>query len=155
MEKKIFLLADDDMDDRGMFCEALEIIDNNIVCHAVSDGRDALHALNSLNTKPLLIFLDINMPVMNGWQCLEKIKADDRYNEIPVIIISTSSHQREMDIARNMGALCYFTKPLHFDELTDVLRIIAGNIGPELPSALKYIESGVSKYVHTFPRDNY
>lgn len=124
MEKKNFLLADDDRDDRDLFREALTGIDKNIVCHFAEDGSEALEKINSLAEKPHLIFLDINMPGMNGWQCLTALKKDERYNNIPVIIISTSSHLRDMQIARDLGALCYLVKPNDFNELKDALQII-------------------------------
>ena len=148
MEKKIFLLADDDIDDREMFCEALKAIDSDVVCHVVADGREALDILNSLTEQPQLIFLDVNMPVINGWQCLGQLKEDERYNAIPVIVISTSSHQREMEIAKKLDALCYFTKPNHFDELINVLEIIVKNLGPGLPQALQDQGGNASQYIH-------
>ncbi|MBN9485458.1 MAG: response regulator [Bacteroidetes bacterium 43-93] len=147
MDTRIFLLADDDMDDRDMFCEALEEIDKNIFCHTAENGRDALSLLNKLPIHPQLIFLDINMPVLNGWQCLEKIKNEGQYDTIPVIIISTSSHQREMDIAKKLGAICYFTKPHDFDALKDILHAIASNIGPGLISTLKNLETHKPEYI--------
>ncbi len=128
MAKKILLLADDDIDDRELFCEALEIIDRDIICHIVADGREALNMLDRLDTLPQLIFLDINMPVMDGWQCLKKLKENARYRNIPVIIIYTSSHQREITIAKSLDALCYFTKPHNFNELIRVLQAIVNNL---------------------------
>jgi len=147
MNNKIFLLADDDQDDTEMFCEAIEGIDKNIVCHCVTDGREALKKLAELPKKPDLIFLDINMPVMNGWQCLKFLKEDERYREIPVIVISTSSHQREKNIAASLGALCYFTKPNDFSELVQVLQIIVANVGAGLPNALENIQGNFAQFI--------
>ena len=148
MEKKIFLLADDDQDDTEMFSEALAMIDNNIVCHCASDGREALKKLNELSEKPQIIFLDVNMPVMNGWQCLKHLKADKRYEKIPVIIISTSSHQREQEIAAELGAFCYLTKPNDFNELTTILDVIVTNLGDGLLSALQMMPLPCSQFIH-------
>jgi CheY-like chemotaxis protein len=136
MDKKIFLLVDDDLDDTEMFCEALASIDNSIVCHCAGNGQEALQTLNTLYEKPNIIFLDVNMPVMNGWQCLKHLKEDERYKQIPVIIVSTSSHKRESEIAADLGALCYLTKPNDFDELTIVLQVIVANLDDGLSSAL-------------------
>lgn len=148
MENKIFLLADDDSDDTEMFSEALAGIDKNIICHIVSDGREMFNLLSTLVDMPDLIFLDVNMPVMNGWQCLKLLKEDERYNQIPVIIFSTSSHQRDMDIAADLGALCYFTKPNDFNELAQVLRVITSNLGPGLRSAIKNMHSNISQFIY-------
>lgn len=124
INERIFLLADDDIDDREMFCSALNTIDSNIACHTVTDGREALESLHNMPQKPQLIFLDINMPVMSGWQCLKAIKEDSRYHSIPVVVISTSSNRREIDIARDLGAVCYFTKPHQYNELIEALRVL-------------------------------
>ena len=107
MEKKIFLLADDDMDDRGMFCEALEIIDSSIVCHAVVDGREALHALNSLDTRPQLIFLDIEMPIMNGMDLMKS------FVNHPQIILMTSHKNYALE-AFEYDVTDYLLKPVTY-----------------------------------------
>lgn len=136
MKARSFLLADDDKDDVEMFCEILMGIDNTILCHCVENGKEALRILDELAEKPDLIFLDINMPVMNGWQCLKQLKEDKRYQQIPVVVYSTSSHRREIDIAMELGALCFLTKPSDFKELQEIFRVIINNLGANLLSAL-------------------
>lgn len=155
MNQKIFLLADDDRDDTEMFREAIANIDNNIICHTAVDGFEALKMLDTLAENPGLIFLDVNMPVMNGWQCLKRIKEDDRYKMIPVIMISTSSHQREMDIAGELGVLCYISKPSNFNQLTKVLHVIVENIGNDLEKALQELQSNGSLLVYFFNRGDH
>lgn len=121
-----FLLADDDADDKTLFCEALAEIDPTIVCHTAADGKEALAILSEGQAKkPDIIFLDINMPVMDGWQCLGKLKADARHSNIPVIMYSTSSYQRDIEQALESGAFCFFTKPSDYRELRKILRLIA------------------------------
>jgi len=121
-----FLLADDDADDKTLFCEALSEIDPGIICHTASDGKEALAILTAKQIKkPSLIFLDINMPVMDGWQCLGKIKQDSYNKDIPVIMYSTSSYQRDIELALESGAFCFFTKPSDYRELRNILRLIA------------------------------
>lgn len=150
MAKNIFLLADDDSDDKELFSEALRSIDINIVCHITSDGSEALEKLSNLAEKPHLIFLDINMPVMNGWQCIKALKQDEKYVNIPVIIISTSSHQREMDLAQDFGALCYVTKPNDFNELRQVLQIFLAGLGAGLPELQRRLQASGSPFIYTF-----
>jgi CheY-like chemotaxis protein len=147
MDRKVFLLVDDDVDDTEMFIEALAGIDNSIKCHNAVDGRVALEKLNELDNNPNLIFLDINMPVMNGWQFLKIIKEDERYKQIPVIVISTSSHQRETTIALELGALCYLTKPNDFEILKNVLQLIVKHLDEGLPNALQNIQAVGSAYI--------
>lgn len=121
-----FLLADDDADDKTLFCEALSEIDPSIVCHTAADGKEALEILAEKQIKkPSLIFLDINMPVMDGWQCLGKIKENRDSKDIPVIMYSTSSYQRDIELALENGAFCFFTKPSDYRELRNILKLIA------------------------------
>lgn len=153
MDKKIVLLVDDDTDDTELFCEALCSVEENIVCHCTADGGEAMAKLNELSAKPHLIFLDINMPVMSGWQCLKALKEDERYTDIPVIIVSTSSNQREIEIAQDLGALCYFTKPNDFDDLTRMLRVIVTNPGSGLAAALQNLHRAGSPFIYSFAED--
>jgi CheY-like chemotaxis protein len=133
-----FLLADDDADDKTLFCEALAEIDPGIVCHTASDGKEALTILSQKKLdKPNIIFLDINMPVMDGWQCLGKLKEHNEHRDIPVIIYSTSSYQRDIELALDSGAFCFFTKPSDYRELRNILRLIATTPVDALSSAMK------------------
>ena len=115
------LLAEDDKDDRELFCEALTNISAHTTIHYAENGIEVLNKLEELTTSPDMIFLDINMPVMNGWQCLKTLKEDNRYKNIPIVVYSSSSHQREKDIARDMGALLFFTKPNDFYQFMEKL----------------------------------
>ncbi|MCV2483580.1 response regulator [Flavobacterium sp. SH_e] len=148
MIKKIILLADDDRDDAEMFCEALADIDENIICHCAENGSEALKMIEKQNEIPEVVFLDLNMPIMNGWECLKQLKSDDRYKNIPVIMISTSSYKNDMDTAANLGAVCYFIKPNNFKDLKDVLRSITLNLESGLKESLSSLET--SKYLYVF-----
>lgn len=147
MENKIILLADDDTDDTELFREALADIDNRIACLCADNGSLLLQQLKELDRQPDLIFLDLNMPVMNGWQCLKLLKEDERYRHIPVIMISTSSHQKEMDMASDLGALCYLVKPNNFDDLVQVLGVIVAHLGPGLRNAVLQLKKNGSKLI--------
>jgi CheY-like chemotaxis protein len=131
---KLFLLADDDGDDADLFKEALSIAAPPIGFSHVSDGVRVFQFLsNSKNAKPDLIFLDLNMPLMNGWQCLAKLKNHTNFKEIPVIMYSTSSHYRDKEIAKELGALAFFTKPSDFSILVKTLAYISRHSREELP----------------------
>ena len=133
-----FLLADDDADDKTLFCEALSEIDPSIVCHTASDGKEALAILAGAQVKkPSIIFLDINMPVMDGWQCLGKIKENTDHKNIPVIMYSTSSYQRDIELALEGGAFCFFTKPSDYRELRSILKLIATTPVDSMSHAMK------------------
>ncbi|WEK36066.1 MAG: response regulator [Candidatus Pseudobacter hemicellulosilyticus] len=124
-----FLLTDDDSDDRELFAEALMAIDPSIVCHFAEDGESALLLLESKRiAQPDMIFLDINMPGMNGWQLLKKLKASESLKNLPVVMYSTSSSTQDKETARDLGALCLITKPYNFKLVRNVLEIVVDSL---------------------------
>jgi CheY-like chemotaxis protein len=147
MTKK-FLLVDDDLDDTGLFCEALYEIDPYIICYVDHNARQALDKLKRDEyLLPDIIFIDINMPGMNGWQCLEELKKDQRFTNIPVIMYSTSSYSGDADKAIAMGALCFFTKPSEYNLLKKILKTIADNIGGNIADAISSFEGITAKKI--------
>jgi CheY-like chemotaxis protein len=116
---KMLMIVDDDSDDRYLFCKALEQIDLSYHCHEAEHGRDALEQLRRATTLPHMIFLDLNMHLMNGWECLTALKRDPLLKNIPVIIYSTSSAEYDIAAAREMGAVYYLTKPSDMQEIVD------------------------------------
>lgn len=149
MKKKVILLADDDVDDTEMFCEALSDIDESIICHCAGNGSEVFTILNEIDEIPELIFLDLNMPIMSGWECLKALKKEAKYKDIPVIMISTSSHKNDMDMASNLGSICYFVKPNNFNDLKFVLQTITSNLGEGLKDALADLQSSNVKHIFT------
>ena len=126
---KRFLVIDDDSDDRELFSEALASVDPVIVCDHATDGAEALKRLAMLEmAMPDIIFLDINMPGMNGWQFLTRLKAEDKYKDIPVIVYSTSSNTKDKRIAGDLGALCFITKPHAYRQLKHMLGIVVTHV---------------------------
>ncbi|MEP6514446.1 MAG: response regulator [Parafilimonas sp.] len=116
--KKTFLIVDDDADDCEFFCEAVSEIDASVKCITIHSGEDALQKLRTgIKQLPDFIFLDLNMPRMNGRQCLIELKKDTRLKNIPVIIYSTSSAQKDIDETRQLGAAYFLTKPSDFQKL--------------------------------------
>ncbi|MEO6407077.1 MAG: response regulator [Ferruginibacter sp.] len=120
--KKI-LLIDDDLDDAELFKEALAEADSTAFLDYQDDGKKALRDLSENETAlPHIIFLDINMPSISGWDCLKALKADNVLKKIPVIMYSTSSHKREMGIAADLGAADFIIKPHDYNELKEKLQ---------------------------------
>lgn len=118
----LFLLADDDADDQLLFLEALGEIDTSIECLVALNGEDALQKLKDRRENlPNYIFLDLNMPRMNGLQCLNEIKKMEQLHNIPVIIYTTSAAQRDIDESKKSGAEKFITKPTSFQELKNIL----------------------------------
>lgn len=117
MAKKI-LLVDDDADDRELFCEAIAEIAPETTCYTAVNGKKALAMLdNKVLDTPDIIFLDVNMPIMTGWECLKILKEKEEYKNIPVIIYSTTSRSNDVDRALQLGALNFYTKPADYKDL--------------------------------------
>jgi CheY-like chemotaxis protein len=128
VSSKFFLLADDDSDDAELFREALSSVNSSVDFQHVDDGHGVFEFLcNTVNRRPDIIFLDLNMPAMGGWQCLSKLKNDIYFKDIPVIMYSTSSHPRDKEIAIELGALGFLTKPSDYKSLQRMLYNISNN----------------------------
>jgi CheY-like chemotaxis protein len=113
-----FLLIDDDEDDRMLFREALNDVDPVIQCLTEENGRITLAKLESQElVHSDIIFVDINMPSINGWEILKKLKQHSSYRDIPVIIYSTSSRDFDMNQAQQYGASSFMKKPYDFKGL--------------------------------------
>jgi len=137
MPVRRFLIVDDDSDDNGLFTEALAAVEPRIICDSAFDGREALEKLETKAIQPPdIIFLDINMPVMNGWQCLTQLKSESGYKDIPVIIYSTSSSRVDKELARKLGAICFFTKLHDFRKLIKMLEIVVEKINSNAVDAI-------------------
>jgi CheY-like chemotaxis protein len=123
------LLADDDHDDCDLFEDALAeaVCDTQLAC--ASNGDHLMQMLNDLEAqRPDIIFLDLNMPVKNGIDCLREIKGSSRLADIPVVIISTSALQAAIDATYDLKANFYFKKPDTFVRLKEVLqKILCGD----------------------------
>ena len=118
------LLIDDDEDDQEIFRTALEKVDRSINCTSLNNAIEALDKLRSNQIQPDLIFLDLNMPVMNGQQFLMQIKNDDALSYIPVVILSTSSHKASIELTRELGAMEFYSKPDKFEDLIGILKSV-------------------------------
>lgn len=117
---KIVFLIDDDQDDREIFEESLLSLNKDIKYEEACNGKQAIEKLNSPEfQKPDLIFLDINMPVMDGWQFLKTIKLDENFRDIPVIMYSTSSSAEDKGLAIQYEASQFITKPYSISTLRE------------------------------------
>ncbi len=136
------LLADDDTDDCHFFKEALEALPISTKLKTVHDGDELMNYLaENAEHLPHVLFLDINMPRKNGFECLSEIKHDDKLKDLPVVMFSTSGAQEKIDILFKTGADVYIRKPANFAQLVQVIQ-------HALPIAAENIFSnGKLKYV--------
>jgi CheY-like chemotaxis protein len=126
----VILVVDDDIDDLLFFRDALAEIDPEIRCVTANNGIEALRQLDNLQVRPDYIFLDLNMPKMNGKQCLMHIKNSPLFQSIPVIIYSTSRLQDDMDEVRALGAAAFLVKPNKFQQLKMEIADILAKVLP-------------------------
>lgn len=116
------LLIDDDRDDAELFHEVLKEIDSSISFDHIEDSKKGLEKLKAgTSNLPDMIFLDINMPIVSGWQCLDQFKKTEHLKNIPVIMFTTSSQPTEKENAIHRGASGFITKPNEYRVLKDSL----------------------------------
>jgi CheY-like chemotaxis protein len=143
-----FLLVDDDIDDIIIFQETLKKIDDTILFSSANNGKAAIDLLTkNTGQLPGLIFLDINMPRMDGKECLKIIKQDEKLKHIPVLMYTTSSQSSDIEETMMHGAMCFITKPWGVNELKKLLSAIAHTPVAKLPAALQSLEKDVSCFI--------
>ena len=109
-------LIDDDVDDQEIFLSVMENVAPAVRCVTAMNGQEAISKLSSEEVKPDLIFLDLNMPLMNGKQFLKACNQIEKCRHIPVIILTTTSDRPSIEETLKLGARDYITKPHKFSE---------------------------------------
>jgi len=118
------MLIDDDPDDQFIFLDAIAEITTDLKCSTSTNVADGISYLKKTDQLPSLIFLDLNMPGMNGFDFLNMVKSDSRLKEIPVIIYSTSNNPADEKKATEAGAKLFFTKTPDFNILKRTIQKI-------------------------------
>lgn len=119
------LLADDDSDDRLFFKDAMEDINPTTLVSFVNDGSHLMYFLNLPGIRlPDILFLDLNMPVKNGMECLKEIRANTRFKDMVIVIYSTSGSDHDMNESSNYEANAYIKKPNNFADLKASLAMV-------------------------------
>lgn len=118
------LFVDDDIDDREFFIDAMSYVDPSIKCFVARDCEDAIRTLEESVTLPEYLFLDINMPTMDGKGCLCNIKTNEKYKDVKVVMYSNTSDQKLIEEYKALGATYFLVKPPTFTGLCDSLSIL-------------------------------
>ena len=121
MQEKTCFLIDDDEDDQAVFQLALDDIAMPVTCRFAKNGPDALSQLKDDTFVPHCIFLDLNMPGMNGKQCLAELRKMEHLTATPIYIYSTSSDDDMITEYKGLGATDYIIKPTSINMLTKLL----------------------------------
>ena len=123
------LLVEDDLGHARLIEKNLRRsnITNDIVI--VNDGQQAIDYLfgegdylGNKPHKPILVLLDLNLPVLDGYQVLQRMKGDDRTKRIPVVILTTTDDVREVERCYDLGCNVYVTKPVDYEQFSDAIR---------------------------------
>ncbi len=116
------LLADDDEDDRLFFKDAIDEVKVKTVVTLVNDGLQLMNYLNTPGVKlPNVVFLDLNMPIKGGMQCLKEIRSNSQLKDLSIAIYSTSASEEDIEETFVKGANIYIKKPNDFGELKRIL----------------------------------
>ncbi len=103
--------TDDDLDDHILFREVVQDLSDSVTLYTQRNGEELLNQLENRPPAPKVIFLDLNMPVKNGFQALREIKQSDELRLFPVIIFTTSDDVNSINETRRLGADLFITKP--------------------------------------------
>ncbi len=116
------LLADDDQDDCLLFKDALDDLQVAAKLTAVNDGEQLINFFENIDfSMPDALYLDLNMPRKNGFDCLKEIKQNEKLKIIPVFIFSTSYDPEMVNKLHELGANYYIQKPVDFSKLKKVI----------------------------------
>lgn len=122
MLRREILLIDDDQDDLDNFIEAIESLKKNVSCQTLRNPLKALEELSGSEKKPDLIFLDYNMPYINGMEFLRKLRSYPGLDGIEVVMFSTPEENVMLPwLMKNGISVKYRSKPDTFEELKALL----------------------------------
>jgi CheY-like chemotaxis protein len=119
---KSLLLAEDDTEDAEIFRDILNDISSGINLLVVANGLLLMNHLHTTEELPDIIFLDMNMPLKNGLQCLREIKDFEKWQHVRIIILSTSSQPELVKTAYELGAELYLEKPTSYPKFKTLLK---------------------------------
>jgi len=117
------LFSDDDTDDALLFTQAADLMKSSILLSFAEDGEQLMRYL-ARESLPDMIFLDLNMPVKNGIECLREIRNDKKLDGLPIIVYTTSDNPRDIDTCFDLKANLYVVKPTSFESIIKTLKKI-------------------------------
>ena len=147
--RRTILMADDDAEDCLLVREALRETGRGCDLRFVRDGEELLdylvrrgeYADRRRRPVPDLILLDLKMPRKDGREALRELKADPRFRQIPVVVLTTSTDQRRHRVFLRMGVNSYMTKPVTFRDLVEISWTLSASIGSRWSNCPAWIES--------------
>jgi len=130
---KIFVV-DDDADDRYFLAEAINAVIQPVDIVELTDGLELMQAIESIpaENNSVVVLLDMNMPKMNGLEVLEALQFNEKYKDIPVMMVSTSQKETLITEAYRLGVRRYFTKPYDMTEYQKMIQQIIQTLEDDL-----------------------
>ena len=132
LEQVALLIAEDDRGDRTLLEKVFKECGIKNRVYFAEDGQELINYLNDMvmysdiHKASFLILLDLNMPRLNGKEALKILKGDRRFKQIPVLILSTSSSEEDVEDTYKLGANSYFKKPSDYKEFVELAKLIKG-----------------------------
>ena len=119
----LVFIADDDADDVFFVRSAIEQLKANIVVRHFLNGKQLIDALNDPSVEqPDMVLLDLNMPILDGKETLRTLRRNEMLSDLPIIMLSTSTHSFERELCLGYGANNYITKPYSFSLYLQIFR---------------------------------
>ena len=137
--KSLVLYADDDPDDIELIREAFDSFSQSVELVTFADGIELLHYLDQLDPlhpSPCLIILDVNMPRLNGKELLKRLRRNENFAEVPIVLFSTSTLPSEIEFARSFDA-GFVTKPLHEQQIELIIDQLIDQCTDEVKKRIK------------------
>ncbi len=124
------LIVEDDLGDVELIRESLKMSKLKMVLNHVPDGQECMEYLRMQGQykaakKPDLVLLDLNLPKKDGRQVLAEMKTDPLFKRIPVVILTTSDNEADINKTYALGANCFVTKPVDFPQIKKIVNEIA------------------------------
>jgi CheY-like chemotaxis protein len=119
--KPFILIAEDDEDDRLLYETAIRDFTERVDFKFVENGRELIDYLSSRDSFPDLIFLNINMPLMDGLEALKVMRSHPKFKDLPVVCFTTSSSQEDRNFCLDHGA-SFHTKPARMSEFSAIVQ---------------------------------
>jgi CheY-like chemotaxis protein len=118
---QIYAIIDDDQDDIDILCEAIGALRPSFDCLAFVSPVDALNSLESSLAVPAYIFVDYNMPLINGMAVVSRIRQDNRFDNSIVTVISTGIGEKDAKTFADLGANHVYKKPYAFKDYVNIV----------------------------------
>jgi CheY-like chemotaxis protein len=116
------MIVDDDIEDIEIFIDGVHEVDESITCISAQNGLEAIEKLNATEIKPDYIFVDLNMPKLNGSGLIKELKKRSDLSQIKIIVYSTNNVYNDKDEFIKLGAEDYISKPTTLTDLCDAIK---------------------------------